>query len=444
MSEVWAQWEGRVINGEFPLQRFLGGSDRSGVFLTEFAARDLPRAALKLIPAIPTLKEMQLAHWATAAALHHPHLIQLLESGRCQLGGLEFLFVVMPYAEQTLSQILPRRALTPDEVRDMLHPLLDTLAFLHDRHLVHGQLKPANILVVDDQLKLASDSIRPAGDAAAGIASPSLYDPPEAVEGGFSAAGDIWSLGMTLIEALTQQAPTGSLPHTVSTMFASMVRQCVNPNPALRPTVADLQAQLDPVPIPPVPAPTVLAQPMAARPAAARPAAARPVPAISALDLSGAPRKWRALGAALAVVLAATLAAWAGLHGIRTSQNPPMPSAELPAAAAPSSTDTAPPQLVNDAPSVLHEEIPVVSPGARGTVHGRIKVAVRVTVDGSGRVTDAALENSGPSKYFARLATNAAKKWKFSAPGQQDSRKWLLTFEFTRAGATGHASALRS
>jgi hypothetical protein len=122
MSEVWAKWEGLVINGVFPLHRFLGGSDHSGVFLTEFKAGNPPNAVLKLVPGIPTLTEAQLAHWTAAAALAHPHLIRVLEAGRCELGGLQFLFVVMEYAEQTLSQILPRRALTPEEVREMLSP----------------------------------------------------------------------------------------------------------------------------------------------------------------------------------------------------------------------------------------------------------------------------------------------------------------------------------
>jgi hypothetical protein len=36
------------------------------------------------------------------------------------------------------------------------------------------------------------------------------------------------------------------------------------------------------------------------------------------------------------------------------------------------------------------------------------------------------------------LATEAAKKWKFAPTNSQDSRKWLLRFEFTRSGTVGH------
>ena len=93
---------------------------------------------------------------------------------------------------------------------------------------------------------------------------------------------------------------------------------------------------------------------------------------------------------------------------------------------------------------MLHEEIPDVPRRNRDTIRGHIKVAVRVTVDSSGNVDDETLENPGPSKYFARLATKAARKWKFAPAGNHDSRKWLLQFEFTRGGTTGHATTPRS
>ncbi len=189
MSDVWTQWEGQVINGTLPLRRCLGMSDHSGVFLTEYAARELPNAALKLVPLIPTLAESQLAHWAAAAALTHPNLIRLFETGRCQLGGQHYLYVVMDYAEQNLAHLLQHRPLSETEVREMLPLTFDALTFLHDRGLVQGQLKPSNVLVVGNQLKLASDTIRPAGEATASIGTLSLYNPPEARDGSWRLGG---------------------------------------------------------------------------------------------------------------------------------------------------------------------------------------------------------------------------------------------------------------
>ena len=68
MTEDWTKWQNLVINGVFPLRRFLGRSDHSVVFLTEHRSQQLPDAAIKLVPADPKLAETQLARWKTAGA----------------------------------------------------------------------------------------------------------------------------------------------------------------------------------------------------------------------------------------------------------------------------------------------------------------------------------------------------------------------------------------
>src|SRR6202167_1650382 len=252
MTEDWTKWEGLLIDGVFPLRRFLGKSDHSVVFLTEHGALNLPDAAIKLIPADPVLAEVHLSCWTIAGALSHPHLIRIFGSGRCRLGGHPFLFVVMEYAEQTLAQLLPHRALTPDEARELLLPTLEALAFLHGKNLVQGQLKPPNVLVVDDRVKLASDTVRPAGDSVSGIGEPSLYDAPEAKDGRISAAGDVWALGVTIVEALTQRPPAWpdarreivSLPAALPPLFADIARRCLSRYPAGRPSITGLIAQI--------------------------------------------------------------------------------------------------------------------------------------------------------------------------------------------------------
>ena len=94
---------------------------------------------------------------------------------------------------------------------------------------------------------------------------------------------------------------------------------------------------------------------------------------------------------------------------------------------------------MSSASSVLHQEIPIVSRGARNSIRGQIKVAVLVTVDRTGNVVAESLQNHGSSKYFARLASDAAKEWRFVPADSQDSRQWLLRFEFSRNGAAGQA-----
>jgi len=461
MTEDWTKWESQIVNGVFPIRRFLGKSDHSVVFLTE--AQGFPNAAIKLVPADPVQAEAQLSNWRTAATLSHPHLIRLLDMGRCQLGGYPFLFVVMEYAEQTLAQILPHRALTPDEAREMLLPTLDALAFLHRNNLVHGQLKPPNFLVINDQLKLASDTSRRAGDCTTSIAQTSLYDPPEANNGGYSAAGDIWGLGVTIVEALTQcppawpdeRAETASLPATLPPAFVDIAQRCLSRNPANRPTIIDLKDQINPAPEAPVvsvPQPVVHEAAGRATPTHKSPERHLLVPA---------------LALALIIVL---VAVWAALHRSHSHASPQQAASQIPntSMSARPEVSVAPPSakstesepvlsrpvarasdqpadaLADVSPSVLHQEIPDVPRSARESIHGRIKVTVRVTVDRSGKVVDETLEDPGSSKYFARVATEAARKWRFVAADNQDSRKWLVRFEFTRDGTTGRAVTPRS
>src|SRR5215469_8373007 len=103
MSDMWKQWEGHVVNGKFPLLRYLGGSESSAVFLTEREADPTVQAAIKLVSLSPKDAELQLSLWRRAAELSHPGLISLYEMGRRELGGMPLLYVVMELAEESLA-----------------------------------------------------------------------------------------------------------------------------------------------------------------------------------------------------------------------------------------------------------------------------------------------------------------------------------------------------
>src|ERR1019366_5277231 len=205
MSEMWKQWVGRTVDGKFPLQSYLGGSDHSAVFLTQGA--DSKNAAIKLIPADGEDAEKQLARWRAARGLTHPHLIRIYEADRCQLDGTKLLYVVEEYAEENLSQVLPERSLTAEETRGMLPPVLRALQSVHDKGFVHGHIQPSNILAIGDQVKLSSDALGVPGERSRGARATGAYDPPETATGAVSTAADVWQLGMTLIEVLTQHLP---------------------------------------------------------------------------------------------------------------------------------------------------------------------------------------------------------------------------------------------
>jgi hypothetical protein len=449
MSEFWMKWEGEVINGLFPLRRFLDSSTHSAVFLTQDSPHQAADAAIKFIRADPPSTELELARWRAAAAVSHPHLVRLFEAGECRMGSYHLLFIVMEYAEQTLAQVLLHRALTIDEVRQMLRPLCDALAFLHRNDWVHREVKPTNVCVVNDEVKLASDTIRRGGEWSAGAAAgaaageePSMYAPPEAKDGRICTAGDIWSLAMTTVAALTGQAAawrdeppdTLSLPPDVPAEFADLLKRCLSRDPSRRPAIGEFRAELEepgtvqPVPEAPVPKPPDV------RPISPTPARSRISPGLVA-----------------GVIILLSAAVWGGMHLMRAQPRPqpkstlapPLPAA-IPSAPARASA-AAPAPLPMSAPppaaasrTVLHKEIPVVPGGALRTVRGHIRVTVRVTVDPSGKVVDEAIRYPGSSKYFARLAADAAKKWRFDRAANPAPREWLLQFEFSREGASAN------
>jgi hypothetical protein len=428
----WSGWLNAFINGAYPLRRLLSGSERSAVFLTECEGRADPNAAVKIIP-IERVTLAQLSHWKSATGLSHPHLIQLIDAGLCQLGGHQFLFVVMEYAEQTLGEVLQQRALTPEEVRELLPPTLNALTFLHGIGLVHGHLKPANVLVVNDQLKLSSDGIRPAGAPRVGIAERSLYDPPEADHASFTAAGDMWGLGMTLVEALNQQLPrfdeqtvADCLPTTVSPELADLVQRCLNSSLAARPSAADLEAQLTGAPQTPaasVPQPAVREEPVSVTPTQEPPERSGQMPLIAAI-----------------MVVVSLAVVWTAWHLF--SAHPHSIASQQPAvvAAIASQKPTAPlPAPVATVPSVIHVQLPNVPRKALGTIHGHFKIVVLVEVDHSGKVIGGFLKSTGPSPYFARLTKEAARQWTFAKTDEPGTRQWLLHFDFTRSGVTAEA-----
>jgi hypothetical protein len=437
-APIWSGWQSTIINGIYPLQRLVHGSEHSAVFLTEWKGPAVANAALKIIP-IERVTLAQLSHWRVATGLSHPHLIQLFDAGLCHLGGRQFLFVVMEYAEQTLSEVLSQRALTPDEIREMLPPTLEALSFLHRKGLVLGHLKPANVLVVNDQVKLASDSIRPAGAPRVGIAEPSFYDPPEATHATFSSADDIWGLGVTLVEALTQRLPwpdehsdAACLPTTIPPAFVDTLQRCLSYNRAARPSATDLEVQSGGAPDAPwVPAPQAVVE------ETPRPVAPPP---------QSPSQRWR-MPAFVAMVFLILLGAVAAdlhlFHSNPSSRQSPADTAQTTAQqpAAVPQIAAQNPTVRLPAPGAVYEQMPNVSGRALRTIHGHFKIGVLVVVDHSGTVIEAHLKNTGPSSYFARLAREAAKKWRFTPADEQGSREWLVQFEFTRSGVTGGATA---
>jgi TonB family protein len=433
-AEVWKTWEGRVVDGKFPLRRWLGGSEHSAVFLTDRQGRQgTEKAALKLIPADAGDADRQLARWRSAAQLSHPHLIRIFETGRC---GMTLLYAVMEFAEEDLSQILPQRPLTSPEVADLLPPMLEALSYLHEKGFVHGRIRPSNVLAVGDQLKLSSDQVASAADARSRRAQRDVYDAPETAAGIVWPASDLWSVGATLVAALQQGTPFSgegsqgdpAVPKTLPEPFRGIARECLRFDPKRRCSVADIVARLQP------PGRSVPAEPERP-PVPRRPSNRGPIAwGVAAVALVLGLIFFFARGKSGPSRPASTTQAAPETRPAALPVPAPAASTPKPAASAPKRTEPAKPASPGQ---VVRQVLPEVSPSARNTIRGKIRVVARVNVDASGKVTDAKLTSLGPSRYFANQALRAARQWEFSPPevsGQPAASTWSLVFRIGRKG----------
>jgi TonB family protein len=257
MNEQWNQWQGQSIEGKFLLRQFLASTGHSVIYLTQLAGPQPHDAVIKFIPADSPAAEARLDLWKNAALLSHPNLLAIYGSGRCRIGDQNLLYVVMEYAEENLAEILPHRVLSSEEARDALDPALDVLVYLHSKGFAHGHIKPSNLLATQDRLKLSSDSLQMLG-AVTQISRPrDVYDAPELPSARYTPKADVWSLGVTLFEALTQRTPElpqntsadPAIPENLPEPFRDLARHALRRQPEKRWSVADIAARLNPAPL---------------------------------------------------------------------------------------------------------------------------------------------------------------------------------------------------
>jgi serine/threonine protein kinase len=252
MTDAWKNWEGETVDG-FLLRQYLGGSDHSAVYLTNLHSAGEPSAAIKFVRANGDA-DAQLERWRVAGPLNHPNLLSLYGVGRCLVGTTPLLYVVMEYAEENLSQILPQRVLEPEEARQMLGAVIEALTFLHSQGLAHTKLRPGNILAAGDQLKVSRDTLCEIGSAPVVRSELGIYDAPEFATAPISAAGDVWSVGATVVEALTQRTPVirtetrveVPVPETIPPPYLEIARRSVQYDPARRASLREISALLNP------------------------------------------------------------------------------------------------------------------------------------------------------------------------------------------------------
>ncbi|HEY9384300.1 MAG TPA: WD40 repeat domain-containing serine/threonine protein kinase [Gemmatimonadales bacterium] len=206
-----------ALADRYHLERELGAGGMATVYLAQDLKHDRQVALKVLKPELAAVlgAERFVVEIKTTAALQHPHILPLFDSGSAD----GFLYYVMPYVQgETLRAKLDRETqLGIDEAVRITREVADALDYAHRHGVIHRDIKPENILLHDGRPMVADFGIALALSAAAGgrmtetglsLGTPHYMSPEQATaEKELSNRSDIYSLGCVLYEMLAGQPP---------------------------------------------------------------------------------------------------------------------------------------------------------------------------------------------------------------------------------------------
>ncbi len=234
-----------ALAGRYAVERELGRGGMATVYLADDLKHHRKVALKVLKPELgPLLGPERFAREIRiAAALNHPHILPLYDSG--QMGGPTGedgpLFYVMPYIRgNSLRQRIARETQLPvDEALRITRQVAAALDHAHEHGLIHRDIKPENILLHEGEAMVTDFGIAVAPGAAQGerltaaglmVGTPQYMSPEQASgERTLDARSDVYSLACVLYELLA-----GEPPYTGPTAQATIAKRLVGPVPSVR------------------------------------------------------------------------------------------------------------------------------------------------------------------------------------------------------------------
>ena len=152
-----------------------------------------------------------------AGILNHPAIVTVHDIGQDDASGVSF--IAMEYVEgQNLKEVLAQgRALSFEQIGDIVMQVADALDFAHAKGIVHRDVKPANIILLDGyRAKITDFGIAKIASGVSNLTTTGQflgtpnYMAPEQIKGApVDGRTDIFSLGICLYECLTRRKPFG-------------------------------------------------------------------------------------------------------------------------------------------------------------------------------------------------------------------------------------------
>ena len=229
--------KGQKINDRYEVRKLIGEGGMANVYLgyDTILERDV---AIKVLRGDLADDEKFVRRFRreaqNASLLNHPNIVQIYDVGEDD-GNF---YIVMEYIKgQTLKQLIKKRGkLTVPETVDIISQLTDGLAHAHDSYIIHRDIKPQNIMILDDgMVKITDFGIAMALNASDLTQTNSVmgsvhYLPPEQASGkGSTIKSDIYSLGIMMYEMLA-----GTMPFKGETAVEIAMKHLKNPMPSIR------------------------------------------------------------------------------------------------------------------------------------------------------------------------------------------------------------------
>jgi len=207
--------KGQKINDRYQIIRLIGEGGMANVYLAQDTILDR-KVAVKILRGDLADDEKFVRRFQreaiSASSLSHPNIVEMYDVGEDD----GKYFIVMEYIDgRTLKSLVKRRgALTLEEVVDIMLQLTSAIAHAHNGYIIHRDIKPQNVLILDDgRVKITDFGIAMALNSHELTQTNSVmgsvhYLPPEQANGnGATIKSDIYSLGILMYELLTGKIP---------------------------------------------------------------------------------------------------------------------------------------------------------------------------------------------------------------------------------------------
>lgn len=240
--------KGTKINNRYSIIRTLGEGGMANVYLAYDTILDR-NVAVKVLRGDLATDEKFVRRFQrealSASNLYHPNIVQIYdfdsEDGQ--------YYIVMEYVEgKTLKQLLKRRgSLTITEVIDIMSQITDGMAHAHDSYIIHRDIKPQNIMILDNgMIKITDFGIAMALNSTQLTQTNSVmgsvhYLPPEQAAGkGSTIRSDIYSMGILMYELLT-----GQVPYKGDNAVEIALKHLKEPLPSIRKILPELPQSIE-------------------------------------------------------------------------------------------------------------------------------------------------------------------------------------------------------